>query len=343
MEFNEKFIEETNQVIDDCQVFSDRCIMRDGFVFTAIHHPANVYNAIIVKQPNNIPCFSPRVKDSERSLAEHIELINTYKIERAYIIANNIDFITQCPDLKHIYIVPFEFEGNGFDYSPLYKMTGLKSVGCPTIYGRNAEFKTTIDYSQIIGIESIGVSNSGDKNYQNIKTLKSLGITSYKGTDLTNVFSSTILDTLIISQCKIKSLEGLQKSEKMQCLYLWYNRSLQDITALRKVKKTLRTLRIQNCPKITDFSVLAELENLELLELTGSNTLPSLDFIKSMKNLKTFTFNMNVLDGDLSLCLNLSYVYSERNRKHYNLKDSQMPRGEYVRGNESIDIWRRLP
>ena len=88
--------------------------------------------------------------------------------------------------------------------------------------------------------------------------------------------------------------------------------------------------------------MLGKLENLELLQLSGSNELPSLDFLKTMKNLKTFVFSVNVADGDLTLCRNLSYVYSERNRKHYNLKDSDMPRGVYVRGNEDIEEWRRL-
>ena len=61
-----------------------------------------------------------------------------------------------------------------------------------------------------------------------------------------------------------------------------------------------------------------------------------------MKGLKTFVFSVNVRDGDLSPALNLSYVYSEKNRKHYNLKDKDLPKGKYVRGNENIDEWRRL-
>jgi hypothetical protein len=51
---------------------------------------------------------------------------------------------------------------------------------------------------------------------------------------------------------------------------------------------------------------------------------------------------MNVLDGDLSLCKNLSYVYSEIDRKHYSLKDALLPKGKYIRGNESIEEWRKL-
>lgn len=44
-----------------------------------------------------------------------------------------------------------------------------------------------------------------------------------------------------------------------------------------------------------------------------------------MPRLKTFTFSMNVQDGDLRPCLNLSYA-SCQNKKHYNLKDAQLPK-----------------
>lgn len=120
-----------------------------------------------------------------------------------------------------------------------------------------------------------------------------------------------------------------------------YNRCLEDIHALEKVKSSLRILRIENCPRIKDFSVLGTLENLERLNLFGSNELPDLSFLKTMKNLKTFGFNINVRDGDLSPCTKLSYVYSERNRKHYNLKDAELPKKQYVGGNENIEVWRR--
>jgi len=128
----------------------------------------------------------------------------------------------------------------------------------------------------------------------------------------------------------------------MQCLYLLYNRKLEDISALAKVKSTLKALRIVNCAKIKDFSVLSELENLELLELWGSNSLPDLKFLNNLKKLKTFIFNVNILDGDLTPCLNLSYVYCGKSKRYYNLKDKDLPKGRYIRGNESIDEWRRL-
>lgn len=107
----------------------------------------------------------------------------------------------------------------------------------------------------------------------------------------------------------------------------------------------LRKLNVSpsyNAPENFDFSPLYAMEKLEFLELCGSNLLPNLHFLGSLKNLKTFIFDYNVLDGDITPCLGISYVYCMRGRKHYNLKDKDLPKGEYVRGNEDIEEWRRL-
>jgi len=333
---------DVQEVITDSRILANRYILRNGFPFTAITHPANVYDAIVVKYPQDVPCFSSRINGSSHSLKEQVEFINRNRIEKALIIAENIDFITMCPTLKHLRIIPADSSVDEFDYSPLYKMSQIKSLQCSTVYGFREEFSTCIDCAKINGLEDIHIANFGYKNFNTVETLKGLSLSNYEKRDMSEAFSSSILDTLSIFQSKIITLEGIQKSQKMQCLYLYYNRSLQDISALKKVKRTLRALRIENCPKINDFSVLGELENLELLELSGSNELPSLSFLKKMKNLKTFIFNMNVKDGDLTPCLDLSYVYSEKNRKHYNLKDTELPKAQYVRGNETIEKWRRL-
>lgn len=329
-------------IITDGSILAERCVLRDGFVFTTVTYPANVYDAIVIKYPRNIHCSSPNLRASTRSLKDHIDFIQSNKIDKALIIAENIDFITACPTLKHLHIVPADSAGNNFDYSPLYRMPQIKSLSCSTIYGLRDEFSTSIDFAQINGLECVSAANGRQQNFNTVKTLKSLSLSGYKRQDLSDAFDSSILDTLTVIQSKIKSLDGIQKSQKMQCLYLYYNRSLRDIGPLLHVKQTLRALRIENCPKIEDFSVLGQLENLELLELYGSNELPSLGFFKTMKKLKTFVFNINVLDGNLLPCLDLSYVYSERNRKHYNLKDCDLPKGEYARGNNTIETWRRL-
>lgn len=331
-----------NEEITDSRVFSQCYILRDGYEFKPLTLPANIYDALVIKSPPEAICEYPQIVNTGHSLYEQIDIVNRYKLEKAIVVADNISFITKCPTLKHINIIPSNGIGNDFDFSPLYEMPEIKTLCCRTEYGVREEFSSRVDYFHIKGIESLSISGKGHINYSQIETLKTFGVSGYSGVDLTNLFCSKVLDTLLMIQCKTKALDGIQQSNRMQCLYLYSNRSLQDISALKKVKRTLRALRIENCPKINDFSVLGELENLELLELSGSNELPDLSFLEKMKNLKTFIFSMNVKDGNLTPCLDLSYVYSEKNRKHYNLKDTELPKIQYVRGNETIEKWRRL-
>ncbi len=335
-------INNLQETVTSATVFRDGYVIRDEFLFRSVTSPGNVYDALILRSPENAQCSCPLISEfSEKTLEEHIAFINENKLEKAFVIAENLDFIVQCPTLKHVSVVPSDNVGNGFDYSLLYKLPELLSVSCPTEYGKRFQYTTTVDYSKFPKIESIFVTKKGCLNYNKIDTLKNLGLSHYGGTDLTDAFCSKVLDTMTIIQSKVQSLNGIQNSENMQCLYLYYNRSLQDISQLRHVKKTLRALRIENCPKIEDFSVLGELEQLELLEICGSNTLPNLDFLKTMKNLKTFVFDVNVEDGDLTPCLGLSYATCIRSRRHYNVKDADLPRNQYFRGNENIDPWRR--
>ena len=70
------------EVITDSRVLADRYILRNGFSFTAINHPGNVYDAIVIKYPRDVPCFSPRINGSSHSLKEQIEFINRYRIEK---------------------------------------------------------------------------------------------------------------------------------------------------------------------------------------------------------------------------------------------------------------------
>lgn len=317
----------------------------NGFAFTALTYPFNVHDAIIVKCKGISDCETPQYDIPYHTIEEYTAFIEQKQIEKAVIILNDISFINMCPSLKFIKIIPSHQSGDLFDFSPLYEMPEIKLLDCQNRYGSRDQYLSEIDYSKIHGLISLSVdANKKTLNYNKAETLKSLDVFGFKNKshDLEDLFCSKELDTLRLIQCGIYSLDGIEVSHKMQCIYLHYNRSLRDIGALRKVKDTLKALRIENCSKINDFSVLGELENLELLELSGSNTLPNLDFIKAMKNLKTFTFNMNVLDGNLSSCINLSYVYSEKDRKHYNLKDKDLPKARYVRGNENIEQWRRL-
>lgn len=309
-------------------------IMKDGFPFSAIVLPFTEKNAI-------------NISSEFRPIEEYVAYINKYKVEQARIREAELDFLKQCPTLKYLDIyAPFSAHDR-FDLSPLYDMPKIKSLNCGNYYGNQYGDQymkyAELDCSRLNGLVDLSFSmNKGMKNFNKVETLKSMSVGGYKAENLSELFCSKQLDTLEFRQGNFKSLDGIENSEKMQCLYAYYNRGLKDISALSRVKKTLKSLQFQNCPNIKDFSVLEELDNLEMLVLWGNNELPDLSFLKKMKSLKTFVFGCNVLDGDLTPCLDLQFAKCIKNRNHYNLKDKDLPRGYPINGNEDIEVWRRL-
>ncbi len=319
----------------------------DGFVFSALTYPFNVHDAIVVKCPGRSDCISPRFEVPLHGLQDYIDHINRYRIEKAVILLDDISFITRCRTLKHFRIIPSNQAEGEFDYSPLYDMDAISSLNCQTRYGDHEQYCSTIDYARVHGLQDLNVDvNKATFNFNSIDTLKSLWISHCKGYrhNLSDLFGSRQLDTLIAVQCGIRSLEGIGMSNSMQCVYLYNNLALTDISKLREVSSTLKALRIVNSSRIVDFEVLRELSNLEYLEIVGNIAVKDMNFLNDMKQLKTLVFKVDVLNGDLSPCDRIDYVYLLQNRNHFNRKDHQLPKlpiSQIVRGNEDIERWRR--
>lgn len=305
-------------------------VTRDNFDFVSIHYPFN--------KPTAIKIWIPELYE------EYIQYIQATGIHEAEIIMPSLTIVNDCPSLQYLKVCPSINSPDSFDFSPLYERE-IKFLHCINRYGDKMNKIGKIDFSRIHGLESLSIEvNRGTSNFNAIDSLKSLDVGSYNSSsgDISNLFCSNQLDTLSIIGSTIYSLEGIEKSSNLQYLTLIRNRNLYDIKALKRVKNSLKTLCIHYCPKIKDYSVIGELDHLEKLELRGIKSISSLSFINRMRSLKTLVFDADVQDGDLTPCLNLQYVYTPTQKKHYNISINQLPKGIYIRGNESIDEWRRL-
>ena len=310
--------------VDDPHILREGHIYRDGFVFVKGQKNPAVFNRILIRKPERAKVNERMRGFSSRTLDEHIALINKYKIEKAHIICDNLDFILECPSLNDVIIWPSLDAEDKFDYSVLYKMPLIKIIYCNTHYGDLEQNETSIDYSEIKGLEEISMSKTGHIGCETVQNLKKLWISDKKTIrDLSDLSCSDALQDVTFLGCGLRSLDGVEKHKMMKSLTLWHNYSLTDISALEYVADSLTELSIDACSKIKDFSVLKSLHGLEYLYLDGNNELPSLDFLEHMPGLKVFVFSMNVLDGDLSKCMNIPFV-SCRNRKHYNIKDKDL-------------------
>lgn len=319
---------ELQKIITDLELLHGRVLFREGFAFTSlanIGNPANVFDAIIIRNPSEADCFSPKLGRSSRSLQDHIDFINYYQLEKAVVIAEDIDFLTRCPSLKHLQIIPSD-TASVFSFTPLYDMPNILSLNCATEYGWHFSKKTELDYRHFHNLCDLDIVGSGHINMNKLSGIRRLNVSRHPGRDLSEIVTSPLLESLSLTQCRLKSMLGIKDFVNLSELSLWHNRCTDNILEIAQCADSLKSLSIDACPRITDFSFLEKLCNLEFLELTGNNNLQNLEFLPKMKKLKCFIFSMNVEDGDLSNCLSIPYVYSRRNRKHYNLSDIDLPK-----------------
>lgn len=315
-------------VIEDSYALVQGYIHRQGFMFSATE-PSNVFDAIVIRHPSNSKSNIVRqYGHMAYSIDEHIEFINKYQIEKAIIIAEDISFLRKCPSLKYLSVYIADWVIDKFDFSPLYDMPEIRSLNCHTDWeGPNGPCLTTVDCSRIHGLRELAVYGKGYLNYEKVDSMEGLFFSASRThKNLKGISNSRKLKKLWFLQGGLETLEGIEEYPNLQWLALDHLRSLRGISHLSGAASSLRVLSIENCPKIQDFGCLHDLVNLEHLELMGGNALPSLDFLKNMKKLKTFMFSMDVLDCDLTPCLQIPCVYSEKNRKKYNLKDKDLPK-----------------
>ena len=264
-------------------------IIRDGYSFSRnFGDNLKVFDAIVIRNPPDCRNMSPMCGYSKRTLDEHIKLVNDNKLEKAIIVANNIEFIAECPSLKYI---------------------------------------TKIGYAAFENLEELYVFYEGHYGYEKLPSLKKLHIAFNKElVYLQDGFCCENLQEIDIIQCRIKNLRKLERASKLQTISLSYNRSLNDLSDLVHLQRSLKNLEIENCPQISNFDFLKELHELEYLRLYGNNTIENLNFLVDMPKLRVFTFSVNVEDGDLRPCMQIPYAYCARKRKHYNLSDRDLPK-----------------
>lgn len=322
------------------------CTFIDGRPFVSVTYPNNVHDGLFIQEV---------ASDGD------IRYINDNNIEKVYLKGMaDYDFLKECPSIKYLAIefqLPRKKLKNlpiqknkyiaQYDLSPIYEMPDLKMMELLSNEHENVATKCTVDLNKLKKLESV----SGDCQYMDnidcCTSLRSIYLVSYKpkSKNLEEFSKLRLLDTITLTQCSIESLKGIESLSKITCLYLYYNRNLRDIHDLMTVKDSIRALEIMNCPNIQDLEQLSNLTKLKTLSIWGKGEIQNIKFIEKMKNLKSFLFELNVLNGDLTPCLKLLNVKCIKDRRHYNYKNSDLPKlpyGKFIRGNETIDVWRRL-
>ena len=126
---------------------------------------------LVICNPQDSVCLAPTFLRSKKTLEEHIQLVNEKKLKKAMVVAENIDFLHQCPSLEEVRVYP-SFNAVDFDFSPLYDLPNLRKVICGTVYGPEENRTSSVDYGRFSKLKELIVN--GAKGHQNVHLVEGL-------------------------------------------------------------------------------------------------------------------------------------------------------------------------
>jgi protein phosphatase 1 regulatory subunit 7 len=241
--------------------------------------------------------------NKKRIQALHISRYHGYKLD-------NIDFLADCPEIQDIHLQSGIPDLNGL-YS-LHKLTRLSVV-----------FEHKINFALLPRLVNLATDWSAevDNGLFSARRLKRLWLRGYRPKQIRNlarIENLVNLEYLHIIFANITSTDGIESLPKLKQLGLSYCRNLKDISALRKRAETLNELEIDRCGKLQSLeATLEKLNQLRKIILCRCGTLRGLNFVKRLPRLEFLSFvEVDILDGDLTPCLDLKYV-GFQNKRHF--------------------------
>lgn len=249
------------------------------------------------------------------NVQESILYIQTHQIKNVEITyrygETHIDFLSECP-----YIEVLILEGPSVkNFDGAYHLKALKALEI-----KEVSPSLTIDFSQLTSLEELyGKLPLKTLSIGSLINLKRMMIRDFKakGENLEEFTDLEALVHLELMNSNIISLEGIQRLKKLSRLGLFRMKVLTNIEAIQQLSENLTKLQIEFVKNIQDFSPIGKVQSLQYLSLNACGAIPSIRFTEQLPYLKTLIFaDSTVMDGDVSPCIGLEYVYFTEN-KHY--------------------------
>lgn len=246
------------------------------------------------------------IKDSS-AINESIKYINEFDVKNVEVEdfdCDDLNFLKECLSIEKLSIL------NHFvkDLSGIYGLTKLRvlSINETTTKAefRIDELKKLEEFFGELPKNTIGINK--------LETLKRVEIWGYKpkSRNLNELTNLKNLSAIKITQSRIDTLDGIEGIVNLKNLGLYYLKTLKDINALQDIKAPITELFFENCKSIVDFSPIKNLRELEELKILSCGDISSLSFLPTLNKLKSLVFSgTNVLDGNLTVCEGIEYVY----------------------------------
>jgi protein phosphatase 1 regulatory subunit 7 len=233
--------------------------------------------------------------------------------------SDNTEFLAEFP-----HVIGLHSQGGAFDLTGLYHLSNLEYLS------GDIDLPPTFDISRLHRLSELGANWHpwlGVERLQRLP-LKRLSLRKYKpiAHDLTGMAGLRSLEYLRLVQPTIVSLAGIQGLGRMREFQVHYASRLRDILPITALSETLERLRLDHCKNIEARECVVQLMRLKYLSLSAGVPIPSIAFIRQMPGLEFFAFvNTNVLDGDMTPLLGLSYA-GFLNKRHYSHSAEEIDR-----------------
>ncbi len=286
--FHKKLKKVAIEIIDGCKVY------------------VNGRRLIIINSDDISKCMEVYKKYNMDGVA--ITVYHDYKLQ-------NVDFLKDYPEIKHISI-----SDNITDISG---MNGLATLRSAIISGKNRR----IDFSFFPQLEEFNADWSPYfKNLDKCTKLWYISMHHYtpRSKDLSCISQPPWLRKLKVTQSNIYSFHGIEKFEQLEDVDFAYCPKLEKLCCLEGSANSLKSLLFDHCKAIKNHNYVTKLNSLLTLGMNNCGSLPSIKFIKEMNALESFRFgDTDVIDGDISPCIGLRYVYFS-NKRHFSHKLEQI-------------------
>ncbi|MDQ6597988.1 hypothetical protein E2K98_30295 [Bacillus salipaludis] len=246
------------------------------------------------------------IKDSS-AINESVEYINEFNVKNVDVVdfdCNDLNFLKECLSIENLSILNHFIK----DLSGIYGLTKLRVL---SINETTTKVEFRID--ELKNLEELyGELPKNTVGINKLNTLKKVELWGYKpkSRNLNEFKNLKSLNVINITESRLDTLDGIEGIVNLKSLGLYYLRTLKDITALQDVKAPITELFFENSKSIVDFSPIQNLKKLEKLKISSCGDIPSLSFVPTLNELKSLVFSgTNVLDGNLTFCEGIEYVY----------------------------------
>lgn len=222
-----------------------------------------------------------------------------------------IDFLRECPSVEALIL-----EGPSvMNFDGAYHLKAIKALIINEVSP-----SLVIDLSQLVSLEELyGKLPPKTLGIGSLVNLKEMMVRGYqsKGKNLEEFTNLKSLEHLELMNANLISLEGIQGLKKLGHLGLFRMKTLTNIEALQHLSENLTKLQFEFVKNIQEFSPIGKVQSLEYLSICACGDIPSIQFVEHLPHLKTLILaDSTVVDGDVSPCIGLEYVYFTEN-EHY--------------------------